>query len=213
MNGVWQLVIRTTNPNQRIVKIPEGTDIRLNSSSEYIAKAVGITEGLICDEWGDIQQFGQQFSVYIASAGIPDAPQTPVIINVTADSVLIQFVAPEDMNGAYLLGYNVSVNGDIVTPEYLDDRIDQGHIVQLMANSFYSISTAAITDMGQSQWSDSSTFTTLDVTNPNAVSSIQALNITSSRCNLVWTAPTQSGGAPLIGSLKHIYYHCGESID
>ncbi|MCQ3808763.1 MAG: fibronectin type III domain-containing protein, partial [Acidimicrobiia bacterium] len=139
---------------------------------------------------------------------LEEAPQPPTEVTVTVSGTAgnqleVSWTAPEETGSSDVTSYVVQwKTGD---EEYSDDRqatVDDSTTwtspATLTKATTYTFRVAAVSDAGQSEWSDEDSNT--PGTAPGAVTAFSVVTgVETGTLDLTWKAPTDDGGTPITG--------------
>ncbi len=137
------------------------------------------------------------------TTGAPTAPGVPTSLTATASGqtiINLSWTAPASNGGALISGYRIEVSTDGGT--------NFSQLVASQSGTTYSHTglspgstrhyrVRAINSVGSSGWSNTANATTGVATFPDAPTELTATDSVQTIINLSWTAPTNTGGAPI----------------
>ena len=137
------------------------------------------------------------------NAARPGPPQNLRARAVGPTSITLSWAAPASDGGARITGYTVRARGPndgtwiTIRPHTGSTGTTFAHI-NLQPATYYRYQVAAINSVGAGQWSfETATLTHADI--PAAPTGLTARAIGTSRIDLSWTAPRNTGGATIRG--------------
>jgi len=147
-----------------------------------------------------------RYSSVVPGATNAGTPSQPRALRARADgprSITITWQAPLNDNGATITGYRVRARGP-QDGSWITVRLNTGSTATTFTHTnlrpvtVYRYQVAAINSVGAGDWSlEASTSTHADV--PSAPSGLTARAFGTSRIDLSWQAPRNTGGAPVLG--------------
>ncbi|GLD91525.1 hypothetical protein PINS_up000058 [Pythium insidiosum] len=143
-------------------------------------------------------------AVQTLAATRPTSPPAPVVVSVTAQSVTLSLIPPQDMGGAPLTAMRIYQDGKMVRSVATAGRV-QTIVSGLLAETVYTFSTAAISvlSLGESDQSLPVVAMTAQATAPSVLYSFAVVGRLSTSLVLSWQGPDESGGQPVSFELEY----------
>ena len=183
---------------------PSYTISGLSTSTTYLARIRAR------HEYGTGNYTPQESAITGASATRPGTPAAPTFSNITEDSVLVSWIAPND-GGSPITSYAVQHRrpGEAYQiPTQVSAPATSHTIIHLDPSTLYDVHIRARNSQGNGSYSPHSTFRTLGtVSVPSEISRTSSDYLGSGSIHVYWTEPADNGGAPID------YYQLRYSVD
>ena len=144
---------------------------------------------------------------------LPSKPKNLTFSELTFNSVLLTWDAPDSDGGANITDYKVeySLDGSTWSTVTKSSSTSTNYtITSLLPGRAYSFRVSALNSVGYSLKSDTAVSTTL-TTIPGAPKTLTTSAVTSSSMSLAWLAPDSDGGSSITGYLIEISEDLGAS--
>lgn len=125
-------------------------------------------------------------------AEVPGKMDVPVVVNIFGGRVTLSITQPADFGGSTITSYAFYVNGQAHSSTSQGFNI--WDIPELIANTMYNISVAAVNVVGIGIQSDAVEVSTIDISSPGPVSSVAMTSKTFSEIFIAWDMPLDTGG-------------------